>query len=97
MGLPRLTQNRKVLDVGTLPNSTTKNVAHGIGSLDVSKVKAVYGWADDGTYMIPLPHTDQSFSADCVELRVTATNVEVTISGSNYTSFSGTVVIEWDD
>ena len=38
----------KVIDMGSLPNNTTKQVAHGITGLDLSKRILILPWLDDG-------------------------------------------------
>lgn len=79
------------VECGALPNATTKNVAHGIPSLDVTKVVGLRGVSTDGTTVMPLPYTDSAAFVDMCEMNLTATNV-VLISGANLSAFTTTTV-----
>lgn len=84
---------RKVIEVGTLPNATTKTVAHGISNL--GRVVQLYGQAkyisEDITF--PLPFISRTNNA-CVELYATNTNI-IVASGVDRTNQTGYVVIEY--
>lgn len=77
---------RKVVDCGALPNSTTKNVAHGINNL--KKVIKSEGYSDDnaGTH-IPVPYV----SGNPLAISVDTTNIIIQASG-NYTNFVNTQI-----
>ena len=62
---------KKTVSVGPLPNSTTKNVSHGISGFD--KIVKIEGWAYNGSVTEPLPM--------CTT--VSDYNVEVNV-GTNY-------------
>ncbi len=85
---------RKVINFGTLPNTGTTNVAHGI---DIVAAVAftftrIYGAATDpNTAFIPLPYASPT-DADNIELSVDATNVIIT-TGSDRTGFTTTYVV----
>ena len=81
---------RSVVDFGTLPNNTSKSVAHGIPvaamtagppALDGTLFTKIYGTAthptntDPMTKAIPIPFVNSATPGDDVELRVTDTNV----------------------
>lgn len=79
---------RKVIDFGTLPNATTKSVAHNV-TFDANTVFThVYGAATDptGLVYIPLPYASPTDS-DNIELYVDSTNVNV-ITGKDQTAFT---------
>lgn len=78
----------KVVDFGALPNSTTKDVAHGISSLGT-----VLDWrliADNGTIQVPLSHA----SGNDPRINISDTNLEI-ITTSNWSSFNGIAILEY--
>lgn len=79
----------KYVDCGTLPNATTKSVAHGITNLDL--VIEAKGMADDGTDQTPIP-VDDAIAANHLTLVVDATNVNLD-SNKNYSSYTGFVIL----
>lgn len=87
---------RKVINFGSLPNTATKTVAHGITFDANSNLTRLYGAATDPaafTY-IPLPYASPTL-ANNIELYLDGTNVNV-ITGSNRTNYTRSVVIiEW--
>jgi len=92
-GSPRYRQvYRYVVDFGALPNTATKNVAHGLAVNAGWIFTRIYGAASDpaGNY-IPLPFAS-STAANNIELKVDGTNV-VVITGANRTAFTKTFVI----
>ena len=84
---------RKVVDTGSLPNATTKTVAHGITNVD--NVITIYGVANNGTEKIPLPFLDINNNSYGVMLWVNKTNVTL-VCGDNKSSYNKSyVVIEY--
>ena len=66
----------KKIEFGALPDTTTKSVAHGITGLD--QVIQVWGWAEHSNgSRFSIPHADATSSADCIECRGNATNLQV--------------------
>ena len=82
---------RKVVDVGTLPNTTTKNVSHGIG--DYERIVSIRGFASAGNDRITLPFNGTTL-ASMIATYVNTTNI-VIITGSDRTSFEGFVILEY--
>ena len=80
----------KTIDCGTLPNNTTKNVAHGINNL--KKVIKSEGYSDDNAgSQIPIPYV----SGIPLSIYVDTTNIIIQTSG-NYTNYVNThVTIEY--
>ena len=78
----------KVVDFGTLPNSTTKNVAHGItsyaGFLDIGGASLR---SSDST-VIKLPHISANVT---ISLVVTTTQISIT-SNSNVSAYDKSLV-----
>ena len=75
---------RKVVDVGALPNTTTKSVAHGITS--IGTLINMRGAAQNGTLFAHL--------ADVAAFRMDDTNVDV-VTLADQTAYSGHVVIDY--
>lgn len=83
---------RKVINFGSLPNATTKSVAHGITfNANTSFVK-IYGAATDpSTSYIPLPYAHPT-DANNIAVDVDGTNVTIT-TGSNRTGYTTSYVV----
>jgi hypothetical protein len=81
---------RKVIDFGSLPNATTKSVAHGI--TNVTLFTRIYGAATNGSVYIPIPFA--SVLAEPIEIYVDATDVSIAanIDRSGFTAY---VVLEY--
>lgn len=90
---------RKVIDFGTLPNTTTKSVAHGITNTQNFSFVRIYATATDPgvstiNSSIPIPYAS-STAADNIELEVDATNINIT-TGIDRTAYTRCfVVLEW--
>lgn len=86
---------RKTIDVGTLPNTTSTNDAHGIsgGSFGAGSIKRIYGYCNDGTTARPIPLAHPTASSS-IAVWATSTNIVIT-TGDNYSTFSGYVTLEY--
>lgn len=82
---------RKVVDVGTLPNATTKQVAHGISYDTIVNLKGVCSNSDNAFLPIPAVATSSQYS---IELSLDVTNVVIT-TAQDRSAFSGYVIIEY--
>jgi hypothetical protein len=83
---------RKTIDFGSLPNTTTKSVAHGIIFGTTFSTTKIYGSATDPTNsFIPLPYSSPTL-ANNIELNLDGTNVNI-ITGSDRTSYTRSFVI----
>lgn len=80
---------KKTVDIGSLPDNATKNVAHGISNLDT--VIKMEGYAYESPSFIPLPFVTNNDSNQ-VYLIVNATNIIIG-TGANRSSFSGYVTL----
>lgn len=87
---------RKVIDFGSLPNATSKQVPHGIAFNSDFSTTRIYGSATDPVNLVyvPLPFTDLT-PANSISLFLDETNINVStgINRSNFTR--STVVIEY--
>lgn len=92
--LPTLRQVfRTVVNFGTLPNATTKSVAHNIPINAAYSFTRIYATSSDQVALtyIPIPYASPT-DADNIELNVDATNVNIT-TGSNRTNYTVTYVV----
>lgn len=83
---------RKVVDCGSLPNATIKNVAHNISNF--GQLVKVYGIWYDGTWYNPLPFVGISSVGANIILNVNATYISIQ-TGTNRSSSTGVVTIEY--
>ena len=67
----------KVIDIGALPNATTKNTAHSITSIAVTQYIGIDGYAQDGTDVAMMPLAFYSSAVRTAAVFVNATNVRV--------------------
>lgn len=85
--------HRKVVNIGALPDNTTKPVAHGLAVNSSYIFTRIYGAATDTTANVSLPLPSASVVAnDNIELWVNATHVNIK-TGKNRTSFSTCYVV----
>ena len=84
---------RKTIDFGLLPSSSSKDVAHGITTLE--KVIQLYGISDNGTYQIPIPHTNTAGLNFSYSTFVDQTNVNITTGGATHTAYYAYITIEY--
>ena len=81
----------KTVDIGALPNATSKFVSHEITNLD--KVVSFEGFASNGTVRLPLPYVGMA-STDGVQVYANATKIVIT-TGGNSTAYSGYVTLRY--
>lgn len=83
--------DQKAIAFGALPNATTKSVAHGISSLDLSKPIRVHVFELGATAVTPIPAT---IGGSVKEVSVDATNVNI-FSDLDLSSLTALVVLEF--
>ena len=81
----------KTVDVGALPNATTKQVAHGVTYDKVVSLRGICSNSDNA--FLPLPAVATS-SAYAIELSVDTTNIVIT-TAQDRSTFSGYVILEY--
>lgn len=83
---------RKVIDVGPLPNASTKLINHEIDVSSTTRFTRIYGAANDpGNTYIPLPYASPT-ALLAIELSVDNQAVSIT-TGIDYTSFTDCFVV----
>jgi len=83
---------RLVVDLGSMPNNTTKNVGHGITGL--TNVISITGMITNGTQYRTLPMVTAG-APDTINVTVDASNVSVGTMSSNWITYSGKVILEY--
>ena len=81
---------RKVIDFGTLPNTTTKSVNHNISNLN--KIVSMKGYAYNGTNFNPLPSTNVNSLGNQMALYCNATQV-IVATGADRSNFTESYVV----
>lgn len=83
---------RKTVSIGALPDSTTKDVSHGIS--DLSAVIDIRGWAVNNTpTWLSLPYSNPT-AASSVACFANSTQINI-VTGSNRTSYATCYVTLW--
>lgn len=76
----------KYINFGTLPNTTTKSVAHGISSFNTTKIVSVSGMASTASVSLTLPFAFTTLTSN-IGLQADATNIIIT-TGSDRSALS---------
>lgn len=82
----------QTVNFGNMPNSTTKNVAHGVTGID-RFIKYEASLKDTNNISLPLPFVRASGGTDNIELRLSTTNITVTTNSTNFVNFSAYITI----
>lgn len=83
----------KVVDLGALPNNTTKNIAHGITNLDY--IISFGGTAKSGGTLIPIPYTPLAAIAENgIALLFSDVNIGIT-TGKDRSSYTGYITLRY--
>lgn len=90
---------QKIIDIGALPNSGSKTVAHGIDKTNIMKVLDIHGTASqsnmNNTLPLPLatPNSDTTYN---IYLAFGASNITIT-TGRDRSALSGQVTVTYID
>lgn len=88
-------EQRLVLNVGTLPNTTTLTIPHGITCTTSTSFTHIYGAATNpvSTFSyIPLPYSSATAVADNIEVYADGTNVYIT-TGADYSAYTISYIV----
>lgn len=85
----------KVVDLGTLPNATTKNVAHGISNLGIL-VSADFSAYDSQGYRFTFPYTvvDRNYFGYQVSVSLDTTNI-IIVTDADRSAYSGYAILRY--
>lgn len=81
----------KTIDCGNLPNSTTKQIAHGVTYDKIVSLRGVCSNSDNAFLPLPAVATASQYA---VELSIDTTNIVIT-TAQDRSAFSGYVIIEY--
>lgn len=81
----------KTVDLGALPNSTTKNVAHGISNIDIIVDIEGWGYNSGVPNWIPLPYAT---AGDVCSVIINGTNISLA-SNANLSALVGKVTLRY--
>ena len=82
---------RKIVDIGALPNASSKSVNHGISSLE--SVVRTYGMAGGPLSQLPLPFVSIG-SSSCVQFAILGATIDI-YTGVDRSEYTGWVAIEY--
>lgn len=82
----------KTIDLGNLPNNTTKNVVHSISNLD--KVINIFGSGFNSSLKFPLPYVNADEVINSVQIQITSTNIEIK-TRIDFSSYSGYITLQY--
>jgi hypothetical protein len=86
---------RKVVSLGSLPNATSATTAHGITNYHLDSM-SVYGHADNGSAVLPLPFVNESGVGTMIRLQLDGSgNVYVNTGATNRSSYTGYAILEY--
>lgn len=83
---------RKVIDFGTLPNSTDKLVNHNVSN--IKTLVKLRGMATDGSALIPIPHSNPNDNLTAVLISANATTIHIR-TNSNRSKYTAYVIMEY--
>lgn len=84
----------KLINLGNLPNASTKNVPHGIKNFTTAcNITKIEGFAQgDDTSCFPLPYSSPSGLTLCIGIIITNSNISV-VTGNDRSSLTGHVTL----
>ena len=84
----------KLINLGNLPNASTKNVPHGINNFTTAcNITKIEGFAQgDNTSCFPLPYSSPSDLTSCIGIIITNSNISV-VTGNDRSSLTGHVTL----
>lgn len=85
---------RKVINFGALPDTTTKNVAHGIVTLDTVIPGFPMATMDNGTIQMPLPRSINN-AVDLIDVYCGQTNVSIATWSATYVAWNAYAIMEY--
>lgn len=83
---------KKRIDIGTLPNNTTSNTAHGLNLANVTVMRFEGIAKSAANTILGLPHVALTALSACISIYLDTTNVGVT-TGSDRSGYTGFVDI----
>ena len=87
---------QKMINIGTLPNNTTKSINTGITDADYIWIDAENSFAFSGGASYPIPYVDPKAVANSIGVRITGYGANIIVStGTNWSSYAGLVTVKY--
>ena len=87
---------QKMINIGTLPNNTTKSINTGITDANYIWIDAENSFAFSGGASYPLPYVDPKAVANSIGVRITGYGANIIVStGTNWSSYAGIVTLKY--
>lgn len=86
----------KMVDVGALPNNTTKTVSTGLSNLDYVWIDPANSFCFSGGASYPIPYVDPKAVANSIGVRITGYGANIIVStGTDWSSYAGIVTLKY--
>ena len=87
---------QKMINIGTLPNNTTKSINTGITDSNYIWIDAENSFAFSGGASYPIPYVDPKAVANSIGVRITGYGANIIVStGTNWSSYAGIVTLKY--
>lgn len=87
---------QKMINIGTLPNNTTKSISTGITDANYIWIDAENSFAFSGGASYPIPYVDPKAVANSIGVRITGNGANIIVStGTNWSSYAGIVTLKY--
>lgn len=87
---------QKMINIGTLPNNTTKSINTGITDANYIWINAENSFAFSGGASYPIPYVDPKAVANSIGVRITGGGANIIVStGTNWSSYAGIVTLKY--
>lgn len=87
---------QKMINIGVLPNNTTKSVSTGISNANYIWIDTENSFAFSGGASYPIPYVDPKAVANSISVRITGYGASIIVStGTNWSSYAGIVTLKY--
>ena len=87
---------QKMINIGTLPNNTTKSINTGITDANYIWIDAENSFAFSGGASYPIPYVDPKAVANSIGVRITEYGANITVStGTDWSSYAGLATVKY--
>lgn len=87
---------QKMINIGTLPNNTTKSINTGITDSNYIWIDAENSFAFSGGASYPIPYVDPKGVANSIGVRIAGNGTTVIVStGTNWSNYTGLVTVKY--
>lgn len=87
---------QKMINIGVLPNNTTKSVSTGISNANYIWIDTENSFTFSGGASYPIPYVDPKAVANSISVRITGYGASIIVStGTNWSSYAGIVTLKY--